>query len=193
MRKVIFSTIFLVLIAPLSAKTIATVNGYPITLKEANAFVKRATRGKATYARLKSADKKKVIKALATDKLVMETATRQLSKKEKYAIWVDYYVRKHYKELLAKAKKELSVREKKAANADFWVRKKSARIKVTDAEIKKAYARNKRFFKNKKTGKIAPLSRVKPLLMMQVKQQKFVRKLMKKAKINYSPKVAAKK
>ncbi len=193
MRKVILSTIFLLLISPLSAKVIATVNGYPITLKEANAFVKRATRGKATYSKLKPADKKKVIKALATDKLVMETATRELNKREKYAIWVDFYVRKHYKELLEKAKKELTVKEKKAANADFWVRKKSANIKVTEAELKKAYKKNKRFFKNRKTGKIAPYSKVKPLLIMQVKQQKFVKKLMKKAKINYNPKAATKK
>jgi hypothetical protein len=193
MRNIIFSAIFLILISPLSAKVIATVNGYPITLKEANSYVKRLSRGKATYDRLKPADKKQVIKALATDKLVMETATKSLNKREKYAVWVDFYVRKHYKELLAKAKKDLSVREKKMANADFWVRKKSAKIKVTEAELKKAYKRNKRFFIDRKTKKAVPYSKVKPLLIMKVKQQKFVKQLMKRAKINYNPKVGAKK
>ncbi len=76
----------------------------------------------------------------------METATKKLNRKEKYAIWVDLYVRKHYKELLAKAKKQLSVKEKKAANADFWVRKRSARIKVTEDELKKAYRRHQKIF-----------------------------------------------
>ncbi len=70
----------------------------------------------------------------------------------------------------------------------FGVRKRSARIKVTEDELKKAYRRNKRFFKNKKTGKITPYSKVKPLLKIQVQQQKFVKKLMKNAKIDYNPK-----
>jgi hypothetical protein len=193
MNRLIFIAIFLMLASSLNAKVVATVNGYPISLKEANHFVKKATKGKATYSRLKPADKKRVIKALATDKLVMESARRQLSTKEKYAIWVDLYVRKHYKELLEKAKKELTLREKRAADADFWVRKKSARIKVSEAEIKKAYQKNKRYLKNRKTGKVAPYAKVKPLLRMQVQQQKFVKKLMKSAKINYNPKAVTKK
>ena len=188
MNRLIFIAIFLMLASSLNAKVVATVNGYPISLKEANHFVKKATKGKATYSRLKPADKKRVIKALATDKLVMESARRQLSTKEKYAIWVDLYVRKHYKEILAKAKKNLSVREKKIANADYWIRKKASRIKVTEAEMKQAYKKNKRFFKNKKTGKIAPYSRVKPILRMEIQKQKFLKRLMKKAKINYHPK-----
>jgi hypothetical protein len=198
MSRVLFSAILafgLLSIVPMgiSAKVIAKVGGYPITLKEANQFVKRATRGKATYSMLKSSDKKRVIKALATDKFVMETATRRLNRKEKYAIWVDLYVRKHYKELLAKAKKELTVKEKKAANADLWVRKKSSKIKVTEAELKKAYRKNKKLFKNRKTGKVAPYSKVKPFLKMQVQQQKFIKKLMKNVKIDYNPKTSTAK
>jgi hypothetical protein len=188
MRKLALTIILLSASFFASAQTIATVNGYPITLKEANSFVKKATRGKATYSKLRPADKKRVIKALATDKLVMETATRSLNRKEKYAVWVNLYVRKHYKDILARAKKELSVKEKKAANADLWVRKKSSRIKVSEAEIKQAYRKNKKFFKNRKTGKVAPYSKVKQLIKMQLQQQKFVKGLMKKAKINYHPK-----
>jgi hypothetical protein len=194
MRKILFFALFLIFfISSVDAKVIATVNGYPITLKEANALVKKITRGKATYSKLKPADKKKIIKALATDKLVMETATRSLSKREKSIIWVDAYVRKHYKEILAKAKKDLTVREKKIANADFWIRKKASRIKVTEAEMKKAYKKNKRFFKNRKTGKIAPYSKVKPILRMEIQKQKFLKQLMKKAKINYNPKASTAK
>jgi hypothetical protein len=189
MKKIAFSIIFLALfLSPAMAKTIATVNGYPITLKEANALVKKITRGKATYSQLKSANKKRIIKALATDKLIMETATRSLKRSEKKAIWVDAYVRKHYKEILAKAIKDLSVKEKKTANGMYWIRKKAARYRVTDAEMKEAYRKNKKLFKNRKTGKVTPYSQVKPIIKMELQKQKFLKQFMKRAKINYNPK-----
>ena len=65
----------------LSAKTIATVNGYPITQKEADAFVKKVTKGKATYSMLKKEDRKRVIKELATEKLLTRLAAKELSRK----------------------------------------------------------------------------------------------------------------
>jgi len=172
----------------LHATVIATVNGYPITLKEANAFVKVATKGKATYTQLSKKDRQRVIKAVATDKLVMKMASKELSKKEKEAVYVDFYVRKNFKTILKKAEKELNSREKEAAAADLWVRKKSASVKVTDEEIKKVYDKNKKLFKNRKTGKIAPFEKVRPLIYMQLKQKKFVAQLVKKAKIDYNPK-----
>ena len=178
-------------VSALSATVVATVNGYPITLKEANAFVKVATKGQASYTQLSKKDRKRVIKAVATDKLVMKSAVRELSKKEKQAVYVDFYVRKNFKSILKKAEKELSTREKEAAAADLWVRKKSVSVKVSEEELKKAYEKNKKFFKNRKTGKTASFEQVKPLLYMQLRQKKFVAKLMKNAKIDYNPKKAA--
>jgi len=179
--------------AALSAKTIATVNGYPITLKEADAFVKKVTRGKATYSMLKKKDQKRVIQELATNKLLTRTAAKELTKKEKKAIWTDVYIRKHYKELMKKAEKELTVPEKYMADAELWIRKKSRDINVTEDEVKATYEKRKKFFKNPKTGKIAPYEQVRPLIFMELKKMKFVKQVMKDAKIDYHPKPANKK
>jgi hypothetical protein len=172
----------------LSAKTIATVNGYPITQKEADAFVKKVTKGKATYSMLKKEDRKRVIQELATNKLLTRTAAKELTKKEKRAIWTDVYIRKHYKELMKKAEKELTVPEKYMADAELWIRKKSRDINVTEEEAKKTYEKRKKFFKNPKTGEIAPYEKVRPLIYMELKKMKFVKQVMKDAKIDYNPK-----
>jgi hypothetical protein len=172
----------------LSAKTIATVNGYPITQKEADAFVKKVTKGRATYSMLKKKDRKRVIKELATNKLLSRTAAKELTRKEKKAIWTDWYIRKHYKELMKKAEKELTVDEKYMADAELWVRKKSRDVNVTEEEMKKEYEKRKKLFKNPKTGKIVPYEQVKPLIYMELKKMKFVKEFMKNAKIDYNPK-----
>ncbi len=171
-----------------AAKVIATVNGYPVTLKEANAFVKKATHGQANYSMLKKSDRKKVIKAIATDKLILEEAKQKVPVKIQKQLILDFYIRKHMKELMKKAEKSLSSREKQMAIADAWVRKESASIPVSDAEIEAAYKKNKRFFKNRKTGKIVPLEKIKPIIAMQLKQKKFVEQLMKDAKIEMGSK-----
>ncbi len=176
-----------------SAKVIATVNGYPITLKEANAFVKKVTKGQATYYKLKPEDRKRVIRAVATDKLIVKNAARELDKNQKDAAMLDLYVRKYRTKLLKEAKKKLSKREKEQAYANLWLMKMSSGIKVTESELKKVYKKNKKAFKDPKTKKVAPYSRVKPLIKMQLKQQKYVQKLMKRAKIDYNPKTAKKK
>jgi vancomycin resistance protein YoaR len=172
----------------LSAKTIATVNGYPITQKEADAFVKKVTKGRATYSMLKKEDRKRVIKELATNKLLTRTAAKELTKKEKRAIWTDVYIRKHYKELMKKAEKELTVPEKYMADAELWIRKKSRDINVTEEEMKAEYEKRKKLFKNPKTGKITPYEKVRPLIYMELKKMKFVKQVMKNAKIDYNPK-----
>jgi hypothetical protein len=177
----------------LSAKVIARVNGYDITQKEADAFVKGVTRGQATFSMLKKKDQKRVIQQLATNKLITRTAAKELTKKEKRAIWTDFYIRKHYKELMKKAEKELTVPEKYQADGELWVRKNAAKVQVTEAEMKAEYAKRKKLFKNPKTGKIAPYEQVKPLIAMELKKMKFVKELMKNAKIDYNPKPAKKK
>ena len=179
----------------LSAKVIATVNGYEITQKEADAFVKRVTRGRANYSMLKKKDRKRVIQELAKQKLLTRTAAKELSKKEKLAIWTDFYIRKHYKELQKKAKKELTVPEKYMADAELWIRKNAVNIPVTEEELKAEYEKRKKLFKDKKTGKIVPFEKVKPLIAVELKKMKFVEQVMKDAKIDYNPKpkAAAKK
>jgi len=172
----------------LQATVIATVNGYPITLKEANQFVKKVTRGRATYSMLKKEDRRRVIRELATNKLLTRTAAKELKRSEKKVIWTDYYIRKHYKELMKKAEKELTVDEKYQADAELWVRKHAASIPVSEEEMKAEYKKRKKLFKDPKTGKILPFEKVKPLIEFELKKIKFVKQFMEKAKIDYNPK-----
>ena len=104
----------------LAAKTVGTVNGYPITLKEANKLLKVLTRGKVKYSQLKPKDKKEIVKRLAVDKLVIKTAYKSLSKKER-----DFVI------------------------ANAYMAKKTRGVKVSDSEAKKAYSANKQLFMKK--------------------------------------------
>jgi len=149
----------LVIATGVSAKTIATVNGYAIDEKEANAFLKVATKGKVTYKRLRKKDKVALVERLAVDKLVLKTAMKEIRKKEQESII-----------------------------AGFWLRKKAAKYKVSDKEVKKAYRENKKFFKDKK-GKTIPFAKVKEMIKNSLAQKKAVAKMMKRAKIVMDGKV----
>ncbi len=152
----------LVMVTGVSAKTIGTVNGYPIDDKEANAFLKIATKGKVTYNRLRKKDKRALVERLAVDKLVLKTAMKEISKKEQESII-----------------------------AGFWLRKKASKYKVSDKEVKRAYSENKKFFKDKK-GKTIPFSKVKEMIRNSIAQKKAVAKMMKRAKIVMDGKVISK-
>jgi len=143
----------------LSAKTIATVNGYAIDEKEANAFLKIATKGKLTYNKLRKKDKIDLVQRLAVDKLVLKTALKETKKKEQENII-----------------------------AGYWLRKKASKYKISDKEIKEAYKENKKFLKDKK-GKTIPLAKVKEMIQNSIAQKRAVAKMMKKAKIVMNGKV----
>ena len=136
-----------------SAKVIGRVNGFPITEKKANAFLKVVTKGKLKYHQLRPKDKKDVVKRLATDALLIGMTKKQLSQQEREQVLVNY-----------------------------WLSKKIAKVKVSDAEIKKAYDENKKLFKDPQ-GKILPFEKVKEMIAVSLKQKKYVAQLMKRAKI----------
>ncbi len=102
----------------ITAKVIGSVNGYSITEKEANKLLKVLTKGKVKYSQLQPKDKKEIVKRLAVDKLVIKSAYRGLSKKER-----DFVI------------------------ANAWMAKKTRGIKISTAEAKKAYNANKNLFK----------------------------------------------
>jgi len=156
--KKILVLLALLMTASASAKVIATVDGYPIHEKEANAFLKVATKGKVTYKRLKKKDKRDLVERLAVDKLVLKTALREISKNERNQII-----------------------------AGYWLRQKSAKMKVTDKEVKDAYKENKKFFKDKK-NKTIPFEKVKQMIRTSILQKKAVAKMMKKATIKMGSK-----
>lgn len=158
MKKVILAVIFL-LAGVASAKTIGTVNGYAIDEREANAFLKIATKGKVTYKRLRKKDKKSLVQRLAVDKMVLKTAMKEISKKEQESII-----------------------------AGYWLRKKASKYKISNTEAKKAYKKNKKFFKDKR-GKILPFSKVKEVIKSSIAQKKAVEKMMSKARVVMDGKV----
>jgi len=120
MKKLItaFAVIAALTTSTITAKVIGSVNGYSITEKEANKLLKVLTHGKVKYSQLKPKDKREIVKRLAVDKLVIKTAYRSLSKKER-----DFVI------------------------ANAWMAKKIRGVKVTNSEAKKAYNQNKRLFK----------------------------------------------
>ena len=122
MKKLITTTLLVASLgaSALSAKTIATVNGYPISEKQANNLLKVLTRGKVKYAQLNAKDKKQIVQRLAVDTLVIKSAYKGLSKKER-----DFVI------------------------ANAWMSKKIRGVKVSDSEAKKAYNKNKQLFKKK--------------------------------------------
>ena len=122
MKKLItaFAVIAALTTATVTAKVIGTVNGYSITEKEANKLLKVLTHGKVKYSQLKPKDKKEIVKRLAVDKLVVKTAYKSLSRKER-----DFVI------------------------ANAYMAKKIRGIKVSTSEAKKAYNANKRLFVKK--------------------------------------------
>jgi len=142
-----------------TAKVIGRVNGYPITERAANAFLKVVTKGKLKYHQLRPKDKKDVIKRLAADAL-----------------------------LIGLSKKELSTMERNQVVVNYWLTKKVGKVTVTDAEVKKAYESNKKMFKDPK-GKILPFEQVKGVVAVSLKQKKYVERLMEKARITMGKKV----
>jgi hypothetical protein len=137
------------------AKTAGTVNGMKITVKEANKALKILTNGKMTWDKLPKEGRKQLITMMAPSKLVA-----------------------------AAAKRGLTAKEKEAALAGFWMQKQMAKVKVSDKEAKKAYNKMVKAAKKAKSKqKIPSFKQAKNSIKMQLKQEKVVSRLMKKAKI----------
>jgi len=137
----------------ISAKVIAKINGYPIYEKDANAFLRIATRGKVKYNMLRKKDKYNVIRRLAIDTMVLKSAMRETTKEERESII-----------------------------AGYWLKKKASKYKVSDKEAREAYEKNKKFFKDK-DGKIVPYDQIKEIVKNSIAQRKVVDKMMRKAKL----------
>jgi hypothetical protein len=156
--KKILTTLGLALVlatVSVSAKTAGTVNGMKITVKEANKALKVLTKGKMTWSKLPKEGKKQLITMMAPSKLVA-----------------------------AASRKGLTSKEKEAALAGFWMQKKMSKTKISDKAAKKAYNQMKKAAKKAKSKKKIPAYKsVKNSIKMQLKQEKVVARLMKKAKI----------
>ena len=140
---------------PRSGKTvIGTVNGHKIYKKKADKFLKVATKGKITdFDRLPKKQREEIVKNLAATTLIE-----------------------------VRSRKEVTRAEKNKLAAQYWMGKKLKSIKVSKSEAKKFYNKNKKAFKDKK-GKQLSFAKVENYVIMTIKQQKFSKNLMKKAKI----------
>jgi LysM repeat protein len=155
MKKIFIAVLLLafLLTNTASSKVIGRVNGYPITEKSANAFLKVVTKGKLKYHQLRKKDKKDVIKRLATDSLLIGMAKKHLSQQELNQIIVNY-----------------------------WLSKKVKSVKIDPSAPQKTYKENTKYFKDPQ-GKILPFEKVKDVIVVSLKQKKYVSQLMKTAKI----------
>jgi len=156
---ILLATALALLVLPLSAKVIGRVDGYPITEREANDFLKVVTKGKLKYSQIRPKDKRDVVKRIAVDSLLIGLAKKELSRKERNQVLVNY-----------------------------WLSKKIEKVKVTDEEAEKAYKENTKFFKGP-DGKTLPFEKVKPAIIVSLKQRKYVEGLMNNATITMGKKV----
>jgi hypothetical protein len=82
------------------------------------------------------------------------------------------------------AEKGLTAKEKEAAIAGFWMQKKMSSVGLSDDEVKAAYDKMVEAAKAAKSKQqIPPFEAAKNSIMMQLKQEKVVKELMKNAKI----------
>ncbi len=143
----------------MSAKVIARVDGYPVTERAANDFLKIVTKGKLKFHQLRPKDKRDVVKRIAVDAL-----------------------------LIGKAKKGTTTVERNQVIVNYWLAKKIKNTAISDEEVKKAYTSNKKLFKDKQ-GQVQAFDKVKDMIAVSLKQKKYVAQLMEQAKITMGKKV----
>ena len=142
-----------------SAKVIGRIDGYPVTERAANDFLKVVTKGKLKFHQLRPKDKKDVIKRIAVDALLIGMAKKGTTRMERNQVIVNY-----------------------------WLAKKITHTTISDEEVKKAYTSNKKLFKDKQ-GQVQPFEAVKEMIAVSLKQKKYVAKLMEQARITMGKKV----
>ncbi|AKF24478.1 hypothetical protein YH65_03030 [Sulfurovum lithotrophicum] len=140
-----------------SHAVIATVDGYKIRKKEADAYIKSRTKGKITD-----------FDALPKDqqlRLVRELSLPLL--------------------MASQAKKELSEQEKEGAYVSAWIRKQAAKVTVTDAEVQMLYnqLKQKAMERNATNTILPPFESVKNKMKSQILEKKIMDGLMKDVKI----------
>lgn len=132
-----------------------TVNGMEITVAEADKALNILTKGEKKWATLPEDAKKQLIEMMAPKKLAAVAA-----------------------------EKGLTAKEKEAAIAGFWMQKKMSSVGLSDDEVKAAYDKMVEAAKAAKSKQqIPPFEAAKNSIMMQLKQEKVVKELMKNAKI----------
>lgn len=144
-----------ILASSVSAKTYATVNGSDITDREI-AGILQVIPG-ANFAQMTDDQKKKIIDQAIEKKLLGEKALKEGMDKEP-----------EFKEALKNVKKDLAL--------ELWMKKQFESIKLTDADMKDFYKKNKDKFKKEESAK------AKHILLANEEDAKAVIKELKDAK-----------
>jgi len=140
-----------------SAKTVvAVVNGHKVLKKEADAHLKKRTRGKVSdFDYLPKKQRLRLIQEMALPILVLETA-----------------------------KKELSDTEKEMIYSRTWIQKEASKIKITDEEAQKVYDQIKQQSQEKNaTASLPAFEKIKNRIKSQMLEKQIMTKLMKDVKI----------
>ena len=140
-----------------SKKTVvATVNGHKIIKKDADAFLKKITRGKVkNFDLLPNKQRKRLLKEMSMPLVAGDVA-----------------------------KKELSEQEKSAVYTRLWMQKEALKTKITDADVKKVYDRLVLQAKEQNSTKKPPeFKTIKRGMKMQMVEKQIVGKLTKDVKI----------
>ena len=137
------------------AGTVATVNGMSVSEKEANKALKTLTQTNTKWSSLSKTRRMQLMQIIAPSKLVSSAARSQLSS-----------------------------REKEAALAGYWMKKKTAKVKISNNTVKKAYNKMVKAAKKVKSKRRIPsFAQAKNGLKVQLAQEKVISSLMKRAKI----------
>jgi len=139
-----------------SKAVVATVNGHKILKKEADAHLKKRTQGKVeNFDHLPKKQRLRLIQEMAFPIVALESAEKELSKKEKEAL----YTR-------------------------MWMQKEALKIKVTDEQVKEVYNQLKqRSEENNNTTNIPTFESVKDKMKLQMIEKQLIGKLMKDVEI----------
>ncbi len=143
-----------------SNAVIAIVNGTKIRKKEADAYLKKVTKGKVSdFDLLPKAQRLRLVKDLALP-IVMADA----------------------------AKKDLSQKEKEGALVGMWMRKQASKVSVPDSEVKAFYdqLKQKAEQRNDPTKIIPPFDSIKHKMKSQMVEKKIMDGLMKNVEIEVS-------
>lgn len=140
-----------------SSKTvIATVNGHKIIKKEADAYLKKRTQGKITNSdSIPPNQRQKLIQELSLPILALDAAQKELSAKEKQAVY-----------------------------SRVWMQKEASKITITDEQALAVYDKlKKQSEEHNSTAAIPPFDKIKNRLKSQMIEKSIIGKLMKNAEI----------
>ncbi len=143
-----------------SAKAIvATVNGYKILKKEADAHLEKRTQGKmSNFDLLPKEQRLRLIQEMSLPILALDSA-----------------------------QKELSVKEKGSIYTRMWMQKEVLKIKVTDEQVKEVYDRLKQQAQENNSTKDMPaFEKVKSKMKSKIIEKQVIGKLMKDVEIKVS-------